>query len=174
MKRAVIAAVFTGLLFALSGSASAAEADLLPPPDWADLSPYRMTVPISSPLKEWCLNAPFGWRDSPLSGTLEFHSGADLSGKEGTPIHAAFSGQVTEAGFHESYGNYLILDHANGFTTLYAHCSRLLVRMGDRVKKGQLIGKIGATGAATGPHLHFELRLNGVCLDPLPALEQRP
>ena len=80
---------------------------------------------------------------------------------------------MTEAGFHESYGNYLILDHANGFTTLYAHCSRLLVRKGDRVKKGQLIGKIGATGAATGPHLHFELRLNGVCLDPLPALEQR-
>ena len=136
--------------------------------------PFREALPRRKRISFRRLNAPFGWRDSPLSGTLEFHSGADLSGKEGTPIHAAFSGQVTEAGFHESYGNYLILDHANGFTTLYAHCSRLLVRMGDRVKKGQLIGKIGATGAATGPHLHFELRLNGVCLDPLPALEQRP
>lgn len=149
MRRAVIAAVLRGFFLPFREALPAAEADLLPPPEWADLSPYRMTVPISSPLKEWRLNAPFGWRDSPLSGTLEFHSGADLSGKEGTPIHAAFSGQVTEAGFHESYGNYLILDHANGFTTLYAHCSRLLVRKGDRVKKGQLIGKIGATGAAT-------------------------
>ncbi len=169
--RCLFAALAALLLLLPRSSAAAEDFDLLPPPAYADFSPYRMTVPIDLPVEHPVVNSPFGWRFHPLSGELDFHTGIDLSGKEGAPIRAALNGTVKTAGFHPSYGNYLILDHHNGFSTLYAHCSRLLAEEGDVVRKGKTIAKVGATGDATGPHLHFEIRLNGICLDPSMALD---
>lgn len=144
--------------------------DKMPPPLGADFSPFLMTVPLCQPLEAGQLTDPFGWRFHPLSGQLDFHGGADLAADKGTPIRAAAAGTVMKADEEESYGKYLVLDHQNGFSTLYAHCSRLLVREGQAVKKGQVIARVGATGEATGPHLHFEIRQNGCRLDPLWAL----
>lgn len=151
-------------------SAAAEDFDLLPPPAWADLSPYCMTLPLGPPLAELTVNSPFGWRFHPLSEELSFHGGLDLAGEEGDPVRAALGGVVTTAKYSQSYGNYLIIDHHNGFATLYAHCSRLLAKEGDTVRRGELVAEVGATGDVTGPHLHWEVRLNGVCLDPAGAL----
>ena len=151
-------------------SAAATDFDLLPPPVQADFSPYRMTVPLEAPMSVLKVSSPFGWRFHPISGELDFHTGIDLEAAEGTEIRAVMAGEVQTAGFDPSYGNYVVLDHFHGFTTLYAHCSRLLVQEGDRVRRGQVIAKVGATGDVTGPHLHLELRMNGIFLNPAEAL----
>ncbi len=169
MPKNLLRALAALLLFPLL-TAGATDFDLLPPPAYADLSPYQMTVPLLPPLEGLSLNDSFGWRRHPITGALDFHTGADLAAAPGTPIRAVLSGIVREAGFDPSYGNYLRIDHHNGFSTLYAHCSSLLVKEGDAVRRGQRVAKAGSTGDATGPHLHFEIRLNGVCLDPAPAL----
>lgn len=98
-----------------------------------------------------------------------FHTGLDISGgaAAGKPIVAADGGVVTTAGYHSSYGNYIIINHGNGMTTLYAHSSRLLVSVGDKVAKGQTIALVGSTGNSTGAHLHFEVRVNGALQNPL-------
>lgn len=166
LRRALAALLLLPLL-----TAGAADFDLLPPPAYADLSPYQMTVPLLPPLETLSLNGPFGWRCHPITGALDFHTGADLAAAQGTLIRAVLSGTVREAGFDPSYGNYLRIDHHNGFSTLYAHCSRLLVKEGDAVRKGQRVAKAGSTGDATGPHLHLEVWMNGVCLDPAVALK---
>ncbi len=134
----------------------------LPPPDGADFAPYQMTVPLEQPVEISSVSCPFGWRIHPISGELDFHTGIDLPQEEGTPIRAALGGVVEESGTDPSYGNWLRIDHGSGFSTLYAHCSRLLVKKGARVRRGERIARAGSTGAATGPHLHFEILLNGV------------
>ena len=112
------------------------------------------------------VSSPFGWRFHPMSGALDFHTGADLSCPEGTRISALLGGTVLVSEYHESYGNYLLLDHGNGFETLYAHCSALLAGEGETVRPGEPIALSGQTGDATGPHLHLEIRMNGVRLNP--------
>ena len=99
------------------------------------------------------------------------HEGVDLTAPMGTSIFAAMDGKVIMAGWHRQYGNYIILDHGNGVMTLYAHAKLNLVHEGDIVHRGQRIAEVGRTGNATGPHLHFELRINGVPENPLPALD---
>ena len=108
----------------------------------------------------------FGYRTNPYVG---FHYGVDIGMAMGTPICAVKDGTVTTS-IHGSggYGYYIIIDHADGVQTLYAHCSELLVSVGDEVKKGDVIAKVGSTGRSTGPHVHFEVRINGECVDPLP------
>ena len=108
----------------------------------------------------------FGYRTNPYVG---FHYGVDIGMAMGTPICAVKDGTVTTS-VHGSggYGYYIIIDHADGVQTLYAHCSELLVSVGDEVKKGDVIAKVGSTGRSTGPHVHFEVRINGECVDPLP------
>ncbi|OQA37486.1 MAG: Murein hydrolase activator NlpD precursor [Acidobacteria bacterium ADurb.Bin340] len=96
------------------------------------------------------------------------HRGVDLTGPTGSDIYAALDGRVVEAARHRQYGNYVLLDHGNGVTTLYAHNKANCVRVGDVVLRGQKIAELGRTGNATGPHLHFELRLDGVHQNPLP------
>ncbi len=96
-----------------------------------------------------------------------FHTGIDIGVGYGTPIHAADSGTVIYATWMSGYGNVIIIDHGNGISTLYAHQSSLAVGMGARVARGQVIGYVGSTGFSTGPHLHFEVRLNGTPVDPL-------
>lgn len=97
----------------------------------------------------------------------EVHHGVDIAANYGDPVGAALDGVVVEAGYNDIYGNTLILSHGNGIQTVYGHSSKLLVRVGDEVKKGQIIALAGSTGRSTGPHVHFELRNNGIAINPI-------
>jgi murein DD-endopeptidase MepM/ murein hydrolase activator NlpD len=108
----------------------------------------------------------FGWRTHPILGTERFHSGIDFGADYGSLIYASAQGRVIYADWYGGYGNAIIIDHGNGITTLYAHCSELYVKDGEIVAKGQPISAVGSTGFSTGPHLHFELRANGEPIDP--------
>ncbi len=121
----------------------------------------RLAYPIRAPI-----TSTFGWRLHPILGTQRFHNGLDFGAPEGTPIQASERGQVIFAGWYGGYGNAVIIDHGNGATTLYAHASRLVVQEGQAVQQGQVIALVGSTGLSTGPHLHFEVRINGEPQDP--------
>ena len=107
-----------------------------------------------------------GMRPSPWTGKAEFHSGIDIPNPIGTPIHAPGDGVVDFAGESNGNGTALILDHGQGITTLYAHLSETHVKKGDRVRRGERIAAVGNTGNSTSPHLHYEVRVNGVPIDP--------
>lgn len=108
----------------------------------------------------------FGERKNPLGAGDDFHPGIDIAADAGTPIAAAASGRVVSAGPDGGYGNLVVLDNGNGITTRYAHCSQIFARVGDFVGSGQTIAAVGSTGASTGPHLHFEVRVNDRAVDP--------
>lgn len=124
------------------------------------------TLPSARPVNAAFNSSSFGWRVDPFTGQMAFHEGLDFMAEVGTPIHAAASGIVTAAEHTPDYGNIVKIDHGSGVETRYAHTSRMLVKPGQRVEKGQLIAEVGSTGRSTGAHLHFEVRLNGVALDP--------
>ncbi len=113
----------------------------------------------------------FGPREEPVAGAGTNHGAIDIGAKSGAAIVAANDGVVIFAGWHYSYGNYVIVDHGGGIATLYAHSSKLLVSKGQSVTRGQTIALVGSTGYSTGPHLHFEVRVNGVRVNPLPYLK---
>lgn len=119
------------------------------------------------------VSSVFGRRIDPFTGRRARHEGIDFSGEMGAPILAAENGVVLSVSRHPQYGNSLIIDHGNGLTTRYAHASRLLVKQGDLVKRGQPVAEIGSTGRSTGPHLHFEVLKNGVPQNPLNYLSAR-
>ena len=123
--------------------------------------PFQTVCPVSGNA-----SSGFGYRMHPIKQEVRFHYGTDFAANAGTEICAFASGTVLAAGEDEGYGNYLKLDHGSGFVTLYGHCSALLVSAGDWVEAGQPIALVGATGLATGPHLHFELIHEGVYLNP--------
>jgi murein DD-endopeptidase MepM/ murein hydrolase activator NlpD len=114
----------------------------------------------------------FGWRK--LYGVWDYHRGWDLAAYRGTPIYASKGGKVVIAQYHNSYGNYIVIDHGDGVSTVYAHCSKLNVAKGDTVKKGDKIGEVGTTGNSTGNHLHYEFRLNGKYIDPFTYIKNPP
>ena len=114
----------------------------------------------------------FGWRK--LYGVWDYHRGWDLAAYRGTTISASKGGKVVIATYHNSYGNYVVIDHGDGVSTVYAHCSKLTVSKGDVVKKGDKIGEVGTTGNSTGNHLHFEFRLNGKFIDPFTYIKNPP
>lgn len=113
------------------------------------------------------LSDRFGYRNHPIHNRRMFHAGIDVAAPRGTSIVAARAGRVTFSGRRAGYGNMVIIDHGNGYTTRYAHCSTLIARKGQRVSAGELIARVGATGLATGNHLHFEIRKNGTPKDPM-------
>ncbi|WP_054660181.1 M23 family metallopeptidase, partial [Stenotrophomonas pictorum] len=123
---------------------------------------------IRSPIQFARLSSNFGSRRHPILGTMRMHKGVDYAARTGTPIMAAGDARVQFAGTQRGYGNVVILDHGRGHTTLYGHMSRLgPYRTGQRVAQGQVIGYVGSTGMSTGPHLHYEFRVNGVHRNPL-------
>lgn len=120
-----------------------------------------MIWPISGPI-----TSEFGWRTHPITGDQRFHSGLDIGGDYGIPVHAAQSGTVTYAGWISGYGNTVIIDHGGGVTTLYGHNQSLAVGEGQSVAQGEVISYCGSTGNSTGPHCHFEVRQNGEPVSP--------
>lgn len=109
----------------------------------------------------------FGYRSDPFSGKLDFHTGLDLSSPDGNPVTATADGLILFAGRWFGYGKLVTISHGFGMTTRYGHMSRVAVRVGQRIKKGDIIGYVGSTGRATGPHLHYEVRLNDQPLNPM-------
>jgi murein DD-endopeptidase MepM/ murein hydrolase activator NlpD len=116
------------------------------------------------------LSSGFGYRKHPIGGGSKMHKGLDLSADRGTRILAADNGTVTWSGWKGGYGYCIIVDHHNGYETLYGHCSKLIADVGDNVRKSDLLAEVGSTGASTGNHLHFEVHKNGTPVDPEPYL----
>jgi murein DD-endopeptidase MepM/ murein hydrolase activator NlpD len=123
-------------------------------------------LPDARPVNVGYNSSSFGWRVDPFSGRSAFHEGLDFTAQTGTPIYAAAGGVVTASEQMPDYGKIVKISHGEGLETRYAHASELLVGVGEVVKKGQLIARVGSTGRSTGPHLHFEVRRNGAPLDP--------
>ena len=109
----------------------------------------------------------FGWRNSPWGGSSELHPGIDIANSMGTPIFATADGVVVQSGWSGGYGNIVQIEHGNGIETIYGHNSRIVVNVGQSVKKGQVISYMGSTGRSTGPHVHYEVRVNGTAIDPI-------
>ncbi|GGA12285.1 hypothetical protein GCM10011408_37250 [Dyella caseinilytica] len=116
------------------------------------------------------ITSEFGSRPNPFGRGHAFHGGIDLAARTGSPVYAVAAGTVIRAVYDRSYGNVVVIDHHNGYKTLYAHASKLLVKAGEKVKAGQQIAKVGSTGHSTGPHLHFEIHRSGQRVDPGPYL----
>lgn len=126
----------------------------------------KMMVPTQEPVAGGMTGSPFGWRIDPLNGRSALHTGLDFPALRGTPILAAAGGMVVTQQYHAEYGNMIEVDHGNDVITRYAHSSRVFVKKGDIVKRGQKIAEVGTTGRSTGPHLHFEVLVQGVMQDP--------
>ncbi|UUR07718.1 M23 family metallopeptidase [Sphingomonas glaciei] len=128
-----------------------------------------IAVPSDKPVKTAEFTSSFGVRNDPFGRGAAMHAGIDLAGPHGTPIYATADGTVTDAGFNSGgYGNLVKLDHGRGIETRYGHLAAFSVRAGDRVKRGQLIGRMGSTGRSTGSHLHYEVRIDGRAVNPIP------
>ncbi|MBA3582778.1 MAG: M23 family metallopeptidase [Gammaproteobacteria bacterium] len=122
--------------------------------------------PAGQPIKNGWVSSSFGFRNSPFGGRREFHKGVDIAAQEGTRILAAAGGVVTWADRRWGYGNLVEINHGNGYSTRYGHCSQILVKEGEAIKKGQAVALVGSTGRSTGPHLHFEVLQAGRQVDP--------
>ena len=129
-------------------------------------SANRKFLPTLYPILDGWYSSNFGYRIDPFNGQQSMHEGIDFPAEAGTPIVAAASGKVIYAEWHTQYGKMLEIDHGNGLVSRYAHSSSLLVKEGDLVVRGQRVATVGSTGRSTGPHLHFEVRLNGVPQNP--------
>lgn len=126
----------------------------------------KMMVPTQEPVAGGLLGSSFGWRIDPVNGRSALHTGLDFPAEPGIAILAAAGGVVVAQEYHQSYGNMVEVDHGNELVTRYGHASRVLVKKGDLVKRGQKIAEVGTTGRSTGPHLHFEVLVQGVFQDP--------
>jgi murein DD-endopeptidase MepM/ murein hydrolase activator NlpD len=127
---------------------------------------------VFHPIPYSIVSSLFGYRTDPIDGRTHFHTGVDFVAEKGTAVRALGAGRVTFLGDYRGYGNLLVIRHARGFTSHYAHCQNFLVSVGQFVKGGQIIASVGRTGRATGPHLHFELRRDGRPVDPLRFIDE--
>lgn len=123
---------------------------------------FRWPLQISGTITSY-----FGYREAPTQGASTYHKGIDIAAPTGTPIVASGAGTVVTASYQSAAGNYIMLSHGNGIYTVYMHCSKLAVSVGQNVTKGEVIGYVGSTGVSTGPHLHFGVSVNGTYVDPL-------
>lgn len=126
----------------------------------------KLMVPTQEPVAGGSQGSAFGWRIDPMNGRSALHTGLDFPSDSGTPILAAAGGVVVTQEYHLAYGNMVEVDHGNNLVTRYAHASKVLVKKGDLVKRGQKIAEVGSTGRSTGPHLHFEVLVDGTYQDP--------
>ena len=124
------------------------------------------STPSIWPARGWVASG-FGYRVSPFTGLKQFHQGIDIANRPGTPVIAPANGVVVKVGVDYSFGKYIVISHGYGITTRYGHLSKILVKRGQRVKRGQVIGRMGNTGRSTGPHLHYEVVVNGRHVDPM-------
>ena len=131
-----------------------------------DKKMQAMRVPTQKPVAMGELGSAFGWRSDPLTGRSALHTGLDFSAATSTPILAAAGGVVVTQEFHPEYGNMIEIDHGNDLVTRYAHASRVLAKKGDLIKRGKKIAEVGTSGRSTGPHLHFEVLVQGIPQDP--------
>ncbi len=151
----------------LKGAASKQEASLQMLIEYfEDKRSLYASTPSVWPVRGW-VTSPFGNRTSPFSGILKFHEGMDIAAQTGTPVMAPADGVVVRAGFGTGYGNMVEISHGYGLRTIYAHNSRLNVKAGQRVKRGEVISYVGDTGSSTGPHLHYEVKVNGLSVNPV-------
>lgn len=126
----------------------------------------KLMIPTQQPVVGGISGSSFGWRIDPVNGQSALHTGLDFPSSQGTPILAAAGGVVVAQEYHPAYGNMVEVDHGNDLVTRYAHASKVLVKKGDVVKRGQKIAEVGSTGRSTGSHLHFEVLVQGVFQDP--------
>jgi len=129
--------------------------------DWASIAGAPTLWPVTGPI-----TSSFGQREDPFNGEGAFHSGVDISALFGTPVRATADGMVVSAGNESGYGREILLDHGNGIQTLYGHLSGFAVTVGQQVNQGQVIGYVGMSGRATGPHLHYEVRIHNAPVNP--------
>jgi murein DD-endopeptidase MepM/ murein hydrolase activator NlpD len=119
------------------------------------------------PCKYLRVSSPFGYRWHPTTGEWSMHKGVDLAAYKGTPIYASRSGTINVATYHKTAGNYVTINHGDGYTSVYMHMTHYVVKVGQYVKAGQLIGYVGSTGRSTGPHLHFGIHYKGTYVNPM-------
>ncbi|WP_126174168.1 M23 family metallopeptidase [Altericroceibacterium xinjiangense] len=126
----------------------------------------KLSIPTLSPLKTYRLSSDFGTRRHPVLGSVRAHHGLDMAAPTGTPIYAPGDGYIEKASAFGSYGKFIEIEHGGGVETRYGHLSDYAVNEGQYVRKGDLIGYVGSTGRSTGPHLHYEVRIDGQPVDP--------
>lgn len=133
----------------------------------ANLENYLHHLPTLWPTEtKFSISSDYGRRFHPVYHYYKIHEGVDIGDRKGAPVYASASGVVTKAEWHSGYGNLIEINHGNGFSTRYGHCSKLLVKVGQKVSQADEIALMGSTGTATGPHVHFEVRINGTPVNP--------
>ena len=130
-----------------------------------------ISIPSIQPIANYTFTSAFGVRSDPFRGYAAMHAGVDLASPTGTPIYATADGIVDRAEWFGGYGNMVEIDHGKGIATRYGHMSRIAAHPGERIKRGELIGYVGSTGRSTGSHLHYEVRIDGHAVNPIPFLQ---
>lgn len=133
-------------------------------------APYYVSVDPVLPVENARITSRFGYRTNPVSGNYGFHTGLDLAADEGTPVAASFYGRIIETGSSDVWGNYVLMEHSEKLQTYYCHLSEIYVEENAVIRQGETVGLVGSTGWSTGPHLHFEVRINGIRVNPEPLL----
>jgi murein DD-endopeptidase MepM/ murein hydrolase activator NlpD len=139
-----------------------------------DRKMQNLRIPTQRPVTDGDIGSSFGWRLDPFTGRSALHTGLDFAAPVSTPILAAAGGVVVTQELHPEYGNMVEIDHGNQLITRYAHASKVWVKVGDLIKRGQKIAEVGTSGRSTGSHLHFEVLVHGIPQDPQKFLNQSP
>jgi len=140
--------------------------DNIKAPKNASFAPIIVSDYITLPVNGY-ISSAFGFRNHPVTNEPDFHTGIDIAAPKYSPIYAALSGKVIKVASSQINGNYIEIEHSQGFTTLYCHCDSIIAKQGAKIKKGERIAKVGNTGITSGYHLHFEVRVNSVSYNPL-------